>query len=478
MKKLLSISLVASSLLLADADLQKLVEQMNKQQKIIEQLQAKITKIEKADALNEEIYTKNINMPTGTAYKGAVSSDTTIAGKTKTFGQSKYIPDISLVADFSAVARSEKDDALAHLEIPGLVHGLLSSSSEEGHSHAPNNAKNGFNFNYAELALSSHVDPYFTLDSVFHITGGEFEVEELYFTSTALGNGIKVKGGKFLSNFGYLNDQHHHVWSFADTPLVYEAFFGSEGLNEIGLQAQWVAPTSNYLMLGLEVLQGNNERTFGTDSIGDAESPHVKGSNAPALFVAYAKTSFDIDNTTILGGVSYANGSSRIDETGEEEPHIFTGNSEVFGVDLLVKHQLDSYSYVSLQTEAMLRKMDGSELTESVADSKNFDVSESLTKEQAGMYTQLEYGIDNNWKSALRYETFFKNEISEAGAFAPDNGKKYSAMVEYRSSEFAKFRLQYNRNEALYNEDGQKQKIDSLILQANFSIGAHGAHSF
>ena len=51
-------------------------------------------------------------------------------------------------------------------------------------------------------------------------------------------------------------------------------------------------------------------------------------------------------------------------------------------------------------------------------------------------------------------------------------------MVEYRTSEFAKFRLQYNRNEALYNEDGRKQKIDTVILQANFAIGAHGAHSF
>ena len=60
----------------------------------------------------------------------------------------------------------------------------------------------------------------------------------------------------------------------------------------------------------------------------------------------------------------------------------------------------------------------------------------------------------------------------------PENLNKYSAMVEYSTSEFAKFRLQYNHNRALYDEDGRRQNVDTLILQANFSIGAHGAHSF
>jgi hypothetical protein len=54
---------------------------------------------------------------------------------------------------------------------------------------------------------------------------------------------------------------------------------------------------------------------------------------------------------------------------------------------------------------------------------------------------------------------------------------KYSAMIEYNTSEFARFRLQYNRNNALY-EDNEQQHIDTVILQANISIGAHAAHSF
>jgi hypothetical protein len=50
-------------------------------------------------------------------------------------------------------------------------------------------------------------------------------------------------------------------------PLVYESFLGMHGINEKGVQFQWTAPTSTYLMLGLEVLQGENEQMFGNEAI-------------------------------------------------------------------------------------------------------------------------------------------------------------------------------------------------------------------
>ena len=59
-----------------------------------------------------------------------------------------------------------------------------------------------------------------------------------------------------------------------------------------------------------------------------------------------------------------------------------------------------------------------------------------------------------------------------------DDFNKYSAMVEYHTSEFARFRLQYNRNEAMYDEAGLRQNLDTIMLQANIAIGAHAAHSF
>ena len=403
----------------------------------------------------------------------------TISQNQRTFEQSKYIPDISLIMDASYVNRSLEDDEVAHLEVPGVAHGLLGSHDHSGSSHSSYNAKNGFNLNYAELVLSSSVDPYFTMDGVFHFSEHGVEIEELYFTTTALGYGTKVKGGKFNSNFGYLNEQHHHSWSFNDMPLVYEAFLGMHGINEKGVQLQWTAPTDLYLMFGAEVLQGENEQMFGNATIGDAEDPIAKGDDAPSMFVAYAKTSFDIEDTTVLAGLSYIQGSSRVDHSEDEEsPHAFSGDSTLYGADLVVKHYFDSYSSLTWQSEYLSREMDGDQYN--LDEEQNVLSKPSLNKKQSGYYTQVVYALDKTWKFGARYDTILTNDVvaNNKDINKPENLDKYSAMIEYNTSEFARFRLQYNRNNALYNEDAKQEKIDTIILQVNISIGAHGAHSF
>ena len=397
----------------------------------------------------------------------------------RTFDQSKFIPDISLVMDASYVDRNVKDAEVPHLEVPGVVHGLLGSHSHGDDNHATYNADNGFNLNYAELVLSSSVDPFFTMDGIFHFSENGVEIEELFFTSNALGHGTKIKGGKFNSNFGYLNEQHHHAWDFADMPLVYESFLGMHGINEVGAQIQWTAPTPFYLMAGFEILQGENEQMFGKETIGDAEDPIAEGKDGPALYVGYVKASHDIGDTTILGGISYAQGESRIDHSADEEnPHAFAGDAKLYGADLVLLHSLDSYSSIKWQSEYLERELDGTQYALDAGG--NVTSSPSMLKKQGGLYTQLIYAHDKNWKMGLRYDTILKNDVIQDGLTVaqPDGLDKYTAMIEYHTSEFARFRLQYSQDYAMFNEDGQREKINTIILQANISIGAHGAHSF
>ena len=195
--------------------------------------------------------------------------------------------------------------------------------------------------------------------------------------------------------------------------------------------------------------------------------------------IGYIKSSFDIGDTTVLGGVSYAKGSSRIDHTGDEEgPHAFSGDSELYGIDLKVKHYFDSYSSLEWQSEILSRKMEGTQYALNTAGDAL--VSPSMTKKQSGFYSELLYSPNKSWRMGARIDSIFKNDVIANGVNQdkPDNLNKYSAMVEYYTSEFARLRLQYNHNKALYNEDGQRNDINSIILQANFAIGAHGAHSF
>ena len=397
----------------------------------------------------------------------------------RTFDQSKFIPDISLILDASYVDRNVKDDAVGHLEVPGVAHGLLGSHSHGSDNHATYNAENGFNLNYAELVLSSSVDPFFTMDGVFHFSENGVEIEELFFTSNALGHGARVKGGKFNSNFGYLNEQHHHAWDFADMPLVYEAFLGMHGINEKGAQLQWTAPTPFYLMAGIEALQGENEQMFGHKTIGDVEDPIAEGSDGVSMFVGYVKASTDIGKTTLLGGLSYAQGDSRIDHSEEEEdPHAFSGDAKLYGADFVVLHQLDSYKSIKWQSEYLQRELDG--IQYALDTDGTVLSSPSMLKKQSGLYSQLIYKHDNNWRIGARYDTILKNNVIRNGASVeqPNGLDKYTAMIEYHTSEFARFRLQYSHDNAMFNEDGEREKIDTIILQANISIGAHAAHSF
>lgn len=401
----------------------------------------------------------------------------------RTFEQSKFIPDISLILDASIVNRNVDSDEAPHFIIPGVAHGLLGEHSDGGATHSSNNAINGFNLNYGEMVLSSSVDPFLSMDGVFHFSEHGVSIEEAYITSTALGNGIRFRGGKFQSNFGYLNEQHHHAWSFADMPLVYESFLGMHGISENGLQFQWTAPTSTYFMVGAEVLQGDNEQMFGNKTVGYTEAGSISEyENAPSLFVTYAKTSFDIGDTTVLAGLSYASGSTRLDHSDDAEaPYAFSGDSVLYGADLTIKHYFDSYSFLSLQSEFIAREMHGTHyyITDNTVEPYTY-TSSLMTKEQSGFYSQLVYAHNKNYSVGLRYESILQNDVIEdnINLNEPANLNKYSAMIEYHSSEFARFRLQYNRNEALYNEALEQQKINTVMFQANISIGAHGAHSF
>lgn len=403
----------------------------------------------------------------------------------RTFDQSKFIPDISLVLDASFVDRNVKDDEVGHLEVPGIAHGLIGSHAHGDDEHATYNADNGFNLNYAELVLSSSVDPFFTMDGVFHFSENGVHVEELFFTSNALGQGTRVKGGKFNSNFGYLNEQHHHAWDFADMPLVYEAFLGMHGLNETGAQIQWTAPTPFYLMAGFEILQGENEQMFGNESVNiedftEIEEDKIEGTSAPSLYIGYIKASHDIGDTTILGGISYAQGDSMIDHSSDHEaPHVFSGDAKLYGADLVVLHAIDSYKSIKWQTEYLQRELDGTQYN-----LYGTFTSPHINKKQGGLYSQLIYTHDKNWRMGARYDTILKNDVT-AGTTdmpQPDNLDKYTAMIEYHTSEFARFRLQYSQDNAMFSEiEGgglKREKINTIILQANISIGAHAAHSF
>ncbi|MBK8574276.1 MAG: hypothetical protein IPN90_00885 [Elusimicrobia bacterium] len=151
---------------------------------------------------------------------------------------------------------------------PGIV--------EEGeHAHG---TEEGFNLRHLELQFSAAVDPYFKGSAIAAVDMEGAELETAEVETTSLPWGLTVKGGKFYSNFGYINSKHAHQWDFTDQTLVYELLLGEHGLNDKGLQVSWLAPTPFYMLLGAESFQGNNEKMFayhGDGSLPRHEGPRV-----------------------------------------------------------------------------------------------------------------------------------------------------------------------------------------------------------
>ncbi|MCX7679571.1 MAG: hypothetical protein N2316_10180, partial [Spirochaetes bacterium] len=276
------------------------------------------------------------------------------------FSQSKFVPDISLILDSTYAHANRTNEELAYLYRPGFT---LIPADEARHGHTETHIENGFTVNYAEIAFYSVVDPYFDLFAVCEFDESNASIEEAYFTTRALPFGFQIKGGKFLSGFGRINEQHAHYWNFVDMPLVNNAFFGESGLREVGVRINWVAPTPFFFSIAFEILRGENPRSFGVEKIFHISGPpFAERQTRPNLYTGNIRTSFDIGNILILGGASAAGGNSQInhgiDRTGQMGS-AFLGTTYLFGGDITVKYIFDSQRSIAFQAEYLHRTMKG-----------------------------------------------------------------------------------------------------------------------
>jgi hypothetical protein len=394
------------------------------------------------------------------------------------FDQSKFVPDIALILDVSGVARDMADQKYYSLTIPGFSYPFLNQPSSSGL-----NAHRGMNFNYGELSLYSVVDPYFDLFAVIDLAPESAGLEEAYFTTRKLPYGFKIKAGKFLASFGRVNEQHEHYWDFANRPLIATALFGEDGLNEIGAQVTWVAPTSFFLVFGAEVLNGDNTQSFGTIGFSyPRDNVAINAVQGPNLYIGFIRSSFDIEEASILFGISNAMGTTRTDQSfSEGMGNAVDANTDIVDGDLTVKYSLDAIRFVSFQGEYMYRVMNGTEYTDNYL--SFFIPPRLLDKHNSGFYAQVAAKLDQLWEISVRYDLLMQNDVSLGGAdqHMPSNLPRYSAMIEYNPTEFSRLRLQFDRDESRYIQSSgglSRQPYTQIILQANLTIGAHGAHAF
>lgn len=416
-------------------------ETILKQQKIIEQLQEELEQIKKQAQVPE--YEK----------VSAKTEEKTVLPSGGLFGAaSAYNPNISLILDVFGYSSDKKHEEES---IPGfIIH-----HHDEHHSHAHGEKKEGINLHSAELYLFAPVDPFFNLYATIPFGENGVEVEEAYFVTTSLPKGIQAKIGKFKSGFGRINSQHAHNWNFVDSPLIYKAFVGDEGINEKGIQLTFLPELPIYFQLGFEALQGENEILFGEGA-----------TSGLGAFSAFAKASFDVGNYgTILFGPSVIAGKTKTESI--EHDNIFSGDSTLCGFEFTYKWKPSRWKSFTLQSEYFWRHQKG------ILEDESTSTRQTLNRTQDGMYLQAVYQT-GRWALGTRYDLLepFNDKYKLDGTKVSFGDKPWrtSAMLEFNPSEFSKIRLQYN-----YDKSTRDGKVNNeWFLQFITGIGAHAAHSF
>lgn len=374
-----------------------------------------------------------------------------VLGSSLAFAQgNEFNPKISLILDGSYAHYSQDP---GDYKLPGFALKDEAGLSDEG-----------FNVGESEIQIESNVDQVFRAQANFSFDGGEASVEQAFAETIGLTHGLTFKLGRFFSDTGYLNPQHTHAWQFADAPLIYRGLFGDQ-LSTEGVQATWLAPTDQYLLLGTEA---SNDTSIGN---------HI-------IYNGFIKWGDDIGyNASWQLGAAYISADKVTDRTANDVTYQnttytpkFSGKYNISTVNAVYKWAPNGNflnQNLTLQAEYFTRDEKGTQTTTTSADGYHGT--------QSGWYAQGAYQFTSEWTVALRYDQLSSTAKSANNAtvlrqsgLVSDGYNPYrnSVSLGWKPSEFSRIRLQYN------DDHSQKQSDQQVFVQYTFALGTHGAHTY
>ena len=364
-----------------------------------------------------------------------------------------------------------------------------------------------------------------------------FELEEAFMTTTGLPLGLQLEVGYFLTEFGIINPQHPHVWDWLDMPIANTRMFGGDGMRQAGFRASWLlnTPWFSQLHFGMQHANGVTMASFlggeiahahgggghdhggeGAEEEADAHAGHAHAAaqaeedehehgedehddhsaeGGPGIggrpiiaqdvrqlkdfvYLMRWENAFDLsDDLTAVFGASSLLGPNSSGPA---------GSTWLYGFDMKWRWQpansFRGYPFLMWQTEYMRRNYEAAAASMAVTleDGDTETVTfRADTLEDWGMYTQLLYGPVINLAVGMRFEYADGRGVgyNHGGIDAdPFRNERYrvSPLISWRTSEFARIRLQYNYDKATHLED----YAHSVWLGFEWMYGAHPAHKF
>jgi hypothetical protein len=279
-----------------------------------------------------------------------------------------------------------------------------------------------------ELSFAADVDPYFKMRVFLTMPGTDsIEIEEAFLEATSLPRGVGFKVGAFRSSFGRNNEQHLHVQDFARRPRTTQ-LLDADGLRAPGAQLSYLLPLSWYAAVFVEALDvGGSGDISGTAGI---------------------EQFFDLSNAwSLYTGLSTATLQHPAAD-GQPAP----ARDYLVGGDVYLKwrppNETQTYAWVAFTSEYIASRTSEGDW-------------------DGAFYAQLVAQVARRVRVGARLDLVgYPQEALGREVIA-------SASLAFLPTEFSRIRLTY-----AHDEPSGAPNNDSLFLQVEATIGAHGAHPF
>lgn len=281
----------------------------------------------------------------------------------------------------------------------------------------------------SEISFQAFVDPYAQAKFFVAVGPEGADVEEGFINFITLPHDVTAKVGKLKANFGKVNTMHVHQLPWVDTPLVLHNFFGDEGLADSGVSVSKLFPNRANLFVEAtgEIYSGDAEGIFESENRNDL------------FYLGHLKAYRDLtEQSNVEIGTSYTRGT-------------LAGTNEFLGLDFTYRFRPLGRMYGGLisRTEAILNRREG------------------VDEQAFGVYTSADYNFARRWYAGVRLDS----------ADHPDDPSRTdrggALTLTFWPSEFSQLRGQVRRIRY-----GGGPTVNELLFQVQFSIGAHGAHTF
>jgi hypothetical protein len=376
-----------------------------------------------------------------------------------------FNPDISVIGTFLGHAGDANPlespfVSVFGLSQPGQTPRLVPFLSA-GEERAP------FALDEAEMAFEAFIDPY-AKGKFFISVGPEgAELEEGYAQFVTLPWGLTAKAGKLKATFGKVNTWHTHTRPWVDQPMIVTRFFGAEGLNDTGLSVSKTIdnPWNLFLEATAEAYSGEVEGVFARDTSNDL------------FYNAHLKLFKDItENSNVEVGTSWARGNLAVPEVpifsippffDPFTPDFEHGSNQFTGVDVTYRWKPLSRSVY----RSFIARFEG-------LANKRADFDGTLY----GAYLSADMQFAQRWFAGVRLDRADRflpfidgSDLFNPAAYDPKRRSDHglSATLTFWPSEFSQIRGQFRRTRYA---DGPT--FNELLVQLQFAIGAHGAHTF